>query len=100
MDEIGRNWFRGSRDDCTRGQGAQTEHECSDAELHEYLLESESNIDQKCGWGLTTGVQRLARASLRVLTHAGLVTVSCNGMLGIARFSGPLSRGDEELDVQ
>src|SRR5437867_766081 len=31
---------------------------------------------------LTTGVQLLARAPQRVLTHAGRVTVSCNGMLG------------------
>jgi hypothetical protein len=31
---------------------------------------------------LTTGVQLLARALLRVLAPAGLVTVSCNGMLG------------------
>src|SRR6266487_5218142 len=30
----------------------------------------------------TTGVQLLARAPQRVLTHAGRVTVSCNGMLG------------------
>jgi len=34
------------------------------------------------GCALTTGVQLLARAPQRVLTHAGRVTVSCNGMLG------------------
>ena len=37
---------------------------------------------------LTTGVQLLARALLRVIAPAGLVTVSCNGMLGGA--PGPL----------
>ena len=43
-------------------------------------------------WGLTTGVQLLARALLRVLTPAGHVTVGCNGMLGRARCSGSLFR--------
>ena len=39
-------------------------------------------IDLVLRGGLTTGVQLLARAPQRVLTHAGRVTVSCNGMSG------------------
>jgi hypothetical protein len=76
----GAPWWKGYRD-TRRRRAAQPRRKPGDSEPIDSLRGS---------GGLTTGVQLLARARLRVLALAGRVTVGCNGMLGaVVLFAGP-----------